>query len=505
MPSTHLVARRIARRLTRQEAGFTIIEVLVAALIIAIVSAGAATAFAGSLRATRQQRIRSEAQALAQSDQNRLRGMNVDALSNLDQTTTTQFDNWQFTIHQTSSYVSGSSDQSCANPSAAYLRTTTTVVWNESGAVASMANHDESVALSSLLTPTVGSIKNDRGALAVSVTDAANNPAAGVTVAISGGSPPTSLTRVTDTSGCVIFGDIPTGTYTVTAAPSAGVDDVDAQSGREVTAQSPDPTPTSVTVTNSSTAVTATFELDAAASPTFPFTNVFPDNVAVTTQSSVPVGSLGVVLQNSGMASPNYRVCTALDNVCPEVGSERTTFPATAWASSVQATPLFPFSDGYSAYAGLCPADAPQSSDPAPHAAPLSPGQTGAITPPIPLPAMVIQLMAGGNEVTLPAGAKLVVTDNGCGVRYIGYTAASGPPALGAGEAALPLNSAYLTAVDTNHTNTGLLHYPGMPYGKYTVCYQGPAGNVVSKSVTNAGQGEVIPIPTGTARPGAPC
>src|SRR5581483_11220569 len=94
-------------------------------------AAAAATAFIGSAHASGYERLRADAQALAQQDENRLRGLTVDQLSNLNQTLApVTLDGAQFTIKETAQYVSDSTGTpSCTNPSADYLQTTSTVTW----------------------------------------------------------------------------------------------------------------------------------------------------------------------------------------------------------------------------------------------------------------------------------------------------------------------------------------------------------------------------------------
>jgi hypothetical protein len=123
------------------------------------------------------------------------------------------------------------------------------------------------------------------------------------------------------------------------------------------------------------------------------------------------------------------------------------------------------------------------------------------------LPAMVVKLYSGtssspGAEEALPTGAHLVITDSGCGVGY--RTANNGLTTVSAGQAALPLNSSYPN-LGTN--DTGILEYPGMPYGTYSVCYDNGKGKTYSvpSTVTNSGSGEVVNVYAGSAATAAAC
>ncbi len=63
-----------------------------------------------------------------------------------------------------------------------------------------------------------------------------------------------------------------------------------------------------------------------------------------------------------------------------------------------------------------------------------------------------------------------------------------------------------MTAPGTGVNDTGLLTYPGMPYGNYTVCYDN-AGKTYQypMTVTNQVSGEIVKLYAGSATTGAPC
>jgi hypothetical protein len=205
--------------------------------------------------------------------------------------------------------------------------------------------------------------------------------------------------------------------------------------------------------------------------------------------------SPAVVLFNTSMKSPGFRVCSAADSTCPVVGSPDTSFGSGAWNQvglTVPATPLFPYT--YSAYAGTCANDEPK----------LYGGSDGSVTVPaggspsavVPLAPMVVRLYSGtpstSTEITaLPASSHLTVTDTGCGLEYVG-TSGTLPTTMPAGQATLPLN----TTPGTGVNDTGYLKYPGMPYGNYQVCYD-TGTKKLGTPVTvapNAGIGEIVQI-----------
>src|SRR6201999_957443 len=160
-PAAPTGEKRSRRWVVPSEAGLSIVEVLVRVLIGALLSAGARTAFVGSTNGSETVRVRSDAQALAQQDQAKLRALTVDQLSNLNQTLpAVALNGRQFTVTESADYVTDSTGTpSCSNPSADYIQTTSTVSWNNMGG-------QSPVTVTSVLTPPVGSIDPTNGELA---------------------------------------------------------------------------------------------------------------------------------------------------------------------------------------------------------------------------------------------------------------------------------------------------------------------------------------------------
>ena len=73
-------------RLRHDEGGFALIEVLISALLLAIVAAGVFTAFDATTRATARERYRARANALAEQDLERTRSLRIGDLATLNQT-----------------------------------------------------------------------------------------------------------------------------------------------------------------------------------------------------------------------------------------------------------------------------------------------------------------------------------------------------------------------------------------------------------------------------------
>ena len=458
-PSHRPSRRRAHAAALRDQAGFTIIEVLVAAVILALVAAGSAVALVGAVGTSGIQRNSSAAEALAQQDESKLRGYTISQLANLNQTLSPMtLDGTQYTVHESASFVSDASGTpSCSNPSADYLETTSSVTW------AGMPSSLNPVTVTGLITPTYGEISSSSGVLAVQVQDAGGNPIVGMPVSVSG---PGSASGVTASNGCILFGDLPVGnTYTVSVTPTTGTY-VDNSTGQAVNASSPDQQ-TNVQVAAGTTAASPTpFVLATPGTAPFSFTTAWPTGVSPSPAPTATAPS--VVLTSGGLTI----VCSVQDaSGCPASGQGDTNWGASAWSSSLRAYPLVPAT--YATYAGICTGDDPHAYGDTDATTTVTAGSVAANTP-LTLPAMVVRLYTGtatspGSEMALPAGSKLIVTDTQCdgGEHFVG----------GPGATTIPANDSTLpTSASPNLSgltqDTGLLANPGMPDGKYTVCFQ---------------------------------
>ena len=469
------------------EAGFTIIEVLVAALILAIVAAGSAVAFVGAVGTSGIQRNRSAAEALAQQDESKLRGYTVSQLANLNQQLSPKtVDGTQYSVQESATFVSDASGTpSCTNPSADYLQTTSSVSWSN------MPSTLKPVSVTGLLTPTAGQISSNGGVLAVEVEDPSGNPIANMPVSVSG---PGSASGVTAADGCVLFADLPVGnTYTVQVAPASGTY-VDQHTNQSVSAGSPDQQ-TGLQVSAGTTAASPTpFVLATPGAAEFSFTNAWPTGVLPS--PAPPAAAPSVVLVSGGLQI----VCSAQDTAsCPASAHPDTTWGASAWSSVVTAgqltaRPLVPST--YAAYPGICAGDDPSGLGGADATTVVTAGNQSPQAIPLTLPAMVIRLHSGGSgsgEMALPSGSELVVTDTGCdgGAHFVGGPGVSVP----SGDSFLPINANPNLTGTTN--DAGVLTYPGMAYGQYTVCYQSGTKDT-QVIVTNKGSGEVVNLYAGS-------
>jgi type II secretory pathway pseudopilin PulG len=197
--------------------GFMLIEVMISAMLVALIAVATFNGFSATQKATADERAHSEATALAQQDEERLRGLTAVELGQLGSSTQTVTENGTvFTITSSAKYVTaGKETFTCETEkgSADYIQTTSSVTWPALGT-------RPAVSQSSLVAvPSSAS-------LMVSVQNANNEPVQGVTVAVTDPSTSSTVTaeQTTPSSGCVIFGGLTEATAKVVASKSPWVD-----------------------------------------------------------------------------------------------------------------------------------------------------------------------------------------------------------------------------------------------------------------------------------------
>jgi len=203
---------RVRARLA-SERGFTLIEVLVSALIVTLTASAVAGALITNTDIIANLNSRAQAETLAEQDQERLKGLSAEQLDNLSQTYNVTVGGATYAITSKAWYLSTTNGQSCTTSggaSATYFKTISTVTrTNAQGKTATLAT-DESV-----ITPPAG------GSLLVQFHDQTASPLAGASLAATG---PESDTGTSDTTGCVIFSALDSGTYNLTYTDVGYVD-----------------------------------------------------------------------------------------------------------------------------------------------------------------------------------------------------------------------------------------------------------------------------------------
>ena len=122
-------------RLLGGDLGFSLIEVLVGALMIVLLAGAAATALISTAHTSADQRLRSQADELATQDQERLRGLSDEQLTGLSQTRPVTVNGSAFTVTSVSTSEDTTGTSSCASTAAAaYYRIVSTVSWTETNA-----------------------------------------------------------------------------------------------------------------------------------------------------------------------------------------------------------------------------------------------------------------------------------------------------------------------------------------------------------------------------------
>jgi Tfp pilus assembly protein PilV len=417
---------RPLRRLAAQD-GMTLVEVVVAAFMVGLI-AMSLVGLSAAGRTAEDQRMRSQAAALAQQDQERMRAMTADQLAKLNQTRQVTLEGKAFTITSQATYINQSAGAaSCSGAGADYAKVISTVDWT--------GNRRGAIVEQSVITPPAG------GSFVVKTVDQNGAALPGVTATVQGTDGATDSTRrvaTTDSDGCAVFSGLTVGDYDVTATRSGYVD-----------ANGSSTPTTSATATAGNTSETQ-FTMGVPGAVTARFSTTF-GGTTFTDQLAPSISWF-----NTGMSTFGVRT----------VGS-----PASSVATTAT---LFPFITGgpgqhdgnYTLWAGRCTSNQPPPAPnpdvrPADHrgVATVAPGASaGSNFVNVGLPTMIVNVRFRTstsqpyNNVK-PQGVRLDYTsDSGssCGQSW-------NPP----------LN----TASGPNPPTTGWLRFPGQPYGpNYNVC-----------------------------------
>jgi prepilin-type N-terminal cleavage/methylation domain-containing protein len=394
------------RRTPPAEDGFALIEVLVSALILAIVAGAVLNLLQASARSAGDQRHHSEAYALAQEDQARLREMRLSNLSRLpNKPQEIKLDGTLFSIASSGVFVnnkSGTASCVAGENSSDYVQITSTVSWPSTSG-------RKPVVIQSIVSPSSGSIDSTHGTLSINATNAKGGPLAGVGIS---GKGPTTFSGTTDATGCANFADLPEGNYTLTPSAPGLVN----KFGEAPKAQ------TVGVLANNTLPVGLEYDIPGTLEVKFKY------RVGSTTEFKASSANSIMVYHPISMKTV-------------------TAFKTTGGAAEpiVKAKELFPSKEPFAAYAGSC-----TSNDPNPKSEKEAPGAAATVgvyvqpgagsLPPIPeiqLPALNLTVKSGTSMVS---GAKVKVTGT-CSFERT-YTTIAG----------------------------GLLPDPGLPWGAYEVC-----------------------------------
>lgn len=215
------------RAARESEEGFTIIEVMVAMTIFALIAAGVAAGIVSTMYLTQDNRSREAALNLANQAIDVARSTK-DVFTLDDDTASQTVGTQTFTVKQTTNWINSDgtdTPNSCGAGSGAlaYKRVSVVVSWT-SGA----SPRQKSVVLDTLISPSSAVSSATASTIVVGVRTANGGPNAGVAVTItpvSGGA--TSLANppaATDSNGCSYAVNVAPGTYKVTIAKAGNVD-----------------------------------------------------------------------------------------------------------------------------------------------------------------------------------------------------------------------------------------------------------------------------------------
>jgi type II secretory pathway pseudopilin PulG len=403
----------VLRRPVRQD-GYSIVELLVAVTVFALVFAAVSIGIGRALEINRGNRNRSAAAYLAarQLEEVRAKAFATVALGRTtcvySAPTSTCNVPSPYTVVQDVAWASpGSTSTSCDVPTGsgaglAYKRVTVTVTWPDMGGVAPVTSQ-------TLLTPPSGTFDPTDGHILVQAFDRDALPLAGQTVSITG---PETASQTTTTDGCAFFPYLDPGTYTATLNGTGYVD-----------RQGNQPATQSVGVTASQIS-RLQFDYDRAA--TLSVGLVAPSGAVI------PTGTYGIAMT---VANSNLTV-----------GTKSFQQSATGSGTTRTITPLFPYASGYQVWAGDC-ADA----DPAAHTG----GSRGAV-------------LASNPGATTSGSANLDAVDV-----VVRWTTALGLPvanaAITASHAAGTGCTAGETLTTTSRTNASGQLRLALPYGRWTI------------------------------------
>lgn len=290
------------------DGGLSIVEVMVAIVIFMIVMSGVLAGVLQSLNMTRDSRARQTAANMAAEEIDTVRAAKDFGTVSGD-TSTRTLNGETFTVLRTvTPRFNGGSASPCdggADPRlVSFKAVNVRVTWENMGSTAP-------VRADTIITPGVGSFDPDKGNVAIKVLNAQASGVEGVSVTLAGST--TSTTELTDEDGCVFLVQVVPGSYTVSISASNYVDPARVS------------TPTRSLVVNPGSTVSSQFDYDEAA-------------------------TLELSLPTAEYPAPTNVPLTLFNSRLLPSGTLR----ATGTGAVRRVTPLFPFTSGYSVWAGSC-------------------------------------------------------------------------------------------------------------------------------------------------------
>ena len=436
---------RRLKRIQVEQAGVTLIEVLVSALMLVTISSGVFLGLTAGNRATAQERHRAKANDLAEQELERVRSLRIGDLSSWNSTRRVLEDGTElaagascpatgqtcYTVTSSTQFLmeqAGTSTCAAGTGSRDYLQLRVSVSWT------GMAPLHPVTAVTNISPPS-GSLVPNSGSLLVQVNDATGHGMTGVTLT---GSGPGSFTGTTGSTGCVLWRNLPAGNYSMSVSGSAsGMVD---QNGNPPPGNTPTPAQTVGVVDQATNTVTLVFDRPGSVQGINFKTRTYNGTLA-TSSADAAVLSASDMNQVKVYGTPG--------------GTRQATFNT--------GMNLFPFTYPYTIYAGSCTANDPTADSTAAGAygsATVPPGGNAALASPgyVLLPSLLVTLHSGSSALlpgSLVSGGDITVTEpaspTGCGVTrtLTANTNASGQVPV-AGDVGLPYGTYNVCANNSN-------------------------------------------------------
>jgi prepilin-type N-terminal cleavage/methylation domain-containing protein len=220
------IIRRVAehtRRAGKDERGTSLVELMVATAVFAIVMSGALVGFNGGFRLTRDDRMRSVAANLASQEMDSVRAQAIQDFTALPigtVVTTQTVDNADYDISRRDKWIIGNPNAGpCDGASGSQLTEMSvkvTVTWDDMFGTTGVTSQ-------TVLTPPVGTYDPVSGHIGVKVLDQTGAGLDNMPVEVQG--PGYDQNQDTESDGCAFFGFLDPGTYTVILNKSGYVTD----------------------------------------------------------------------------------------------------------------------------------------------------------------------------------------------------------------------------------------------------------------------------------------
>lgn len=414
-----------ARKTPSGEDGFIIIEVLVSAIILAIVAGAVLTLITATTRSSASGRSHATAYGLAQEDQARLRTLRISSLNGLNEPNEETIGGTTYTIESTGTFVNNATGSvSCteSNASADYVQITSTV------SAPTLLNP---VSLQSIISPSSGSLDPSHGTISIQVNNALGTGVSGVAISGSGTG---NFNGSTESSGCAVFADLPAGNYKVTATGNGLI----TPEGTETWVKEQVGAPAS-----STQQVSLRFDKAGTVKPSF----VYKEPTKTTPLPAAYVDSME--LYNSENEAKTLTFGT------PNL---------TTRTSTLEDTKVFPFKTKYAVYAGSCTTSNPDPESKNINAAAIASVAVtggGTASPTIQVPALNLAVTYSSAAVK---GAKVLITDANCK-----YNSTNVKREYTTNKVGHIVNGSSELETTTEAV--------GLPFGTYTICASMPVTN----------------------------